>query len=364
MRFVLETLTLFLLTSGSLAVDLKCDFKFSPQKGYECVAVNFTNVDRRAYVTDIIGTHLYQNDRDYKNRSHISVTRLTMWNTTVHYLPGNLTEFFPYLRCLTVKKCGMKSLQRSTEYHGLHSIYFGFNEIDRIHVNYFWHFCKLQILSLFGNRIVEIPKFAFRDLISLKRLSLNSNRLRKLNRNQFKNCTNMEMIDLDNNLLEHIDSQIFDNNPKLKRIHLRSNFINSIGDNFLSALPSLELALFQNNKCIDDSFPETQFENQNPLDYIQSIFRNSCTPSVALTSPRPRPTTTAPRKKPKYKPKLVYYFEHCQWHDATTIHEIKKSTSPTKEYVENYHRLLKARGGDSTSTTTTTTRTTTECSTL
>lgn len=317
MRFVLKILTLFSLTSVNLAIDLPCDFSFDFQNGYQCRVVNFTNVDRRAYVTRVLGSHLYQTDRNYRNRSHSSVSRLTMWNATVHYLPGNLTEFFPYLRSLTVKKCGMKSLQRSTEYHVLRKIYFGFNEIDRVPVNYFWHFCKLEILSLYGNRIIDIPKMAFRDLISLKRLSLSSNRLRKLHPDQFYNCTNLEMIDLDNNLLETIDSDLFKNNTKLKRIHLRSNFINSIGDDFLSALPLLEFALFQNNKCIDESFPETQFRNENPLEYIRRIFRDNCSPPVIVTSPRPRPTTTAPRKKPKYQAGKVYYFEHCRWHAPT-----------------------------------------------
>lgn len=343
MRF-LANLVLCLLASGNIAIDLACDFIFDHHNGYQCRAVNFSNVDRSAYTTNILGDHLYQNDLDFRNRSHNSVTGLLMWNLTVDYLPGNLTQFFPYLKTLTVKKCGLKSLLRSTEYHGLHRLYLGFNEIDRIPVVYFWHFCKLEILSLFGNRIVEIPQMAFRDLISLKRLSLNSNRLRKLHLKQLVNCVQLEMIDLDNNLLETIDSRLFDYNVKLKRIHLRSNFIFSIGNDFLSALPDLEFALFQNNKCIDDSFPETESDKNKSLEIIQSIFRNDCSPPVVVTSPRPRPTTTAPRRKPEYKPKSVYYFEHCRWHDSTSIKEKKFSSSPTKEYIENYYYLLKKQG--------------------
>lgn len=341
---LLETLALFLLASSNVAIDLFCDFIFDPKNGYQCRVFNFTNVDRKADVTNVIGGHLFQNDQDFRNRSHSSVTGLIMWNMTVEYLPGNLTELFPYLKTLKVKKCGLKSLLRATEYHGLRRFYLGFNEIDRIPDIYFWHFCELEILSLFGNRIVDIPNMAFRDLISLKGLSLSSNRLRKLNSNQFRNCIRLETIDLDNNLLEHIDSNLFDYNVKLKRIDLRSNLINSIGDTFLSALPNLVFALFQNNQCIDNSFPETKSDEKNSLEFIQGIFRDNCTPPVVVTSPRPRPTTTAPRKKPKYVTKEVYYFEQCSWHDRSIIKEKKNSTSPKKEYIANYFEILKKRG--------------------
>lgn len=316
MSFPLKILIAALMTVTSQSKSLPCEFQFDYQNGYTCKVVNFTNVNRHTYITNVIGNHLYQTDLNYRNRSDESVVRLVMFNTTINYLPGNLTERFPYLKTLLVKKCGLKILSRNSEFHNLLKLYLGFNDIDRIPVNYFWHFCKLQILSLYGNRISSIPKMAFRDLISLKRLSLNSNRLRELEPNLFDNCLSLEYVDLDNNLLESIDGRLFKDCLNLKIIYLRHNQINSIGNEFLSTLPALEFALFQNNSCIDESFPETpiMFRDKSPLVYIQSVFRDDCTPPIVETTTKRRPTTTMPRKKPKYQGSRIYYFENCRWH--------------------------------------------------
>lgn len=309
---MLEVLLTLLLIKPCLTIILPCDFNFHNKDGYSCRVANFTNVDQKAYITEAIGDHFYKTD-SFRRRSHGSINTVTMWNMSVHYLPGNLTQVFPSLRILRVKKCEMKRLTRATEFHGLRRIYFGYNEINRVPVNYFWHFCKLEILSLFGNRISDIPVMAFRDLRSLKRLSLNSNRLRSLEPNLFDNCTKLEFVDLDNNLLESIDGQLFNNQPMLTRINLRHNRINSIGNEFLAALPKLEFAMFQNNSCIDGSFPETRFVGQEPLQSIQSIFRDKCSQPVLKTTTSTT-TTAMPRTKKPYQPSRVYYYENCEWH--------------------------------------------------
>lgn len=316
MSSVLKLLIAALMTSISLAITLPCDFKFDSLNGYSCKVENFTNVKHDAVITKVIGSHLYQTDTNYRNRSKESVIRVVMFDITIHYLPGGLIDVFPYLKALQVKKCELKRLTRSTEFHSLLKIYLGFNKIDRIPVNYFWHFCKLQILSLYGNRISTIPKMAFRDLIKLQRISLNSNRLKELDPNLFNNCSSLEYVDLDNNLLEYIDSRLFNNLMNLKIIRLRHNNINSIGNDFLSTLPALEFALFQNNTCIDDSYPEIPLghRDKKPFEYIQLVFREDCTPALTTTTTTRRPSTTIPRKKKKYKPKPIYYFENCQWY--------------------------------------------------
>lgn len=314
------------------SIDLPCDFVFNKTSGYSCKVVNFTNTNRHAYITRVTGNHLHQDDKNYRNRSHSSVSRVSMWNAAIHYIPGNLTEVFPLLRILQVKKCDMKGLTRSTEFQGLRQIYFGFNEIDRIPVNHFWHYCKLEILSLFGNRISHIPRMAFRDLISLRKLSLKSNRLRELDPLLFGNCTQLEFVDLDHNLLENVDGRLFSNHPKLVKIYFRHNNIVSIENYFLSNLPRIELAMFQGNPCINASYPDINLDSlsgpkamapalheaKKTLEFIQKIFRDDCSPPVPeRTTKKPR-TTTKPRKKPKIKYMPPYYFDNCEWHTPRT----------------------------------------------
>lgn len=312
---VVIAFALLLIAFECRTVELPCEFNFDSLNGYSCKVVNFTNTDSATYVTKVVGNHLYQTDKNFRNRSIESVVRATFWNAAVLYLPGNLTEVFPNLKVLHVKKCGLLKLTRTTELNVMRKIYFGFNEIARIPVNYFWHFCRLETLSLYGNQIANIPEMAFRDLISLKRLSLGDNRLRYLDPQLFNKCASLEHIDLDKNSIEIIDSQLFANLSKLTRIYLRSNKIKSIGDDFLTSLPSLQFALFQKNVCIDESFPEIS-ENSlaTPLEHIQSVFRLACSPKLVTTTTTARPTKWFRTKKPKHKPPRRYYIEECKWH--------------------------------------------------
>jgi Leucine rich repeat len=312
MRLFLKVLVTFLsITTGS-AINFPCEFTFDHINGYSCQVVNFTNVNRHAHITNVTGDHLFQTDKNYRNRTKESVVRLVIWNATVDYLPGNLTEVFPHLKILHVKKCGMKGLTRSTEFHGLRKMFFGFNEIDRIPVNYFWHFCSLEILSLYGNRIHDIPKMAFRDLRSLSMLSLGSNLVREVHPNLFDHCTKLEYVDLDHNYLERIDSS-FLNLTSLKGVYLRNNNILSIGNDFLSSY-KLKFVLFNNNLCINESYNETAVGPHNDFEHFKTIFEKDCSPPFVITTTTRRPTTTAPRKKPKHEAERIYYFDNCTWH--------------------------------------------------
>lgn len=307
MCLVLRALLVVCAIKFGLSIDLPCEFDYDSQSGYYCKVVNFTNDNQGAHVDHIIGDHI-------RERSTLSVIRVIMFDLTISYLPGNLTERFPHLKNLQVKKCGMKNLTRRHELHGLRRIYFGFNEIDHIPVNYFWHFCKLEILSLHGNRISSIPKKAFRDLQSLQRLSLNGNLLKEIHPNLFDNCKNLEFIDLDNNFLKIIDGSLFTNLTMLTNVYLQNNNIIFIGNDFLSTLPRLKVALFQGNKCINESLPKISIgSDRSPLEYIQSIFQEDCSPNLPTTTTTPRPTTTPPRKKPKHEAQKIYYFDNCEW---------------------------------------------------
>lgn len=313
MRFFVGVLLIVSIKS-SHSINLPCEFNFDHENGYSCKVVNFTNKQKIASVINkVVGTHLYQNDNNYRNRSNESVNRVVMWNITVHFLPGNLTVQFPYLRTLQVKKCGLKQLTRNTELNVLRHIYLGFNDIEQIPVNYFLHFCKLETLSLHENKISSIPEMAFRDLQSLKRLSLNGNRLTELSPKLFNNCLSLEYIDLDNNFLKRIDGHLFSNLTKMKRIYLRHNRLSSIGNDFLSNLPNLEFAFFLNNECINLSFPEFIWNQLSPLESIQSMFQEFCPMPIEVPTTTRRTSTLPPHKKPKFKSKPIIYFENCKW---------------------------------------------------
>lgn len=305
--------TLIFMNYHCLAVELPCEFSFDPVKGYTCRVFNYTNTQLVVQVTKVLAKQTNEVGQHFYKNPEISVTNVVMWNLDVHYIPGNLSSIFPYMKSLQVKSCGLKNLTRGEEFHALRKMYFGFNEIEHVPVNYFWHFCKLEILSLFGNKISGIPKLAFSDLISLRRLSLNHNRIRSLDMKLFHNCTNLEFIDLDNNLLEFIGNNLFENLRKLSHIHLRHNRLRFIGKEFLGSLPSLKFANLKGNVCIDDIFPGKP-PNRQSLKYLQSIFLRSCSVPSMMTSTTKKPYKEPIRGKPKYEPqKPIYYFKNCKW---------------------------------------------------
>lgn len=304
---------IFLTINQCSSVELPCEFSFEPDKGFICRVYNFTNSKLVVHVSRVTAKETNEVGQHFLKHPEISVSNVIMWNLDVQYLPGNLTSIFPYMKSLQVKKCGLKGLTRGEEFHALRKMYFGFNEIEHVPVNYFWHCCKLEILSLFGNKIGGIPKMAFNDLISLRRLSLSSNRIRSLDMKLFDNCTSLEFVDLDNNLLEFIGNSLFQNLQKLSQINLRHNRLRFIGNGFLGSLSSLQLVNLKGNVCIDETFPGKS-PSRKTLKYIQSVFLRNCSVPSAMTSTTRRPTKEPIRGKPKYEAqKPIYYFKDCKW---------------------------------------------------
>jgi hypothetical protein len=89
------------------------------------------------------------------------------------------------------------------------------------------HYSFLTFLNLNKNKINEIKKGAFAELINLEWISLTDNNLRKLSEN------------------------IFEKNGKLKFIRLSKNQIHSIVPDFFEPLTSLEVLMMNENSCVD-----------------------------------------------------------------------------------------------------------------
>lgn len=307
---ILSSLTLFsLLIATCSSIVIPCSFYFTPQHGYTCVVGDeFANNSTFTHITEIEGHN--------KTLSEISVNRIVMFKLDVMYIPGNLTQFFPFLKALQVKNCGLRNLTRSTELNRLHKLYLGFNEIAEIPVIYFWNFCKLRVLSLFSNQISVIPKMAFRDLKSLEKLSLSQNRLTYLHPYLFECTPKLISIDLDENQLTQIQDSLFSHNLYLMRLSMRHNQIIEIGNYFLRNSTRLEYASFDRNSCIKETFVH-QTKGSNNSDLIQRIARKfeiDCSPLTTTTSTTPRPMAPPAKKKPAHEMQKIFYFENCEWH--------------------------------------------------
>ena len=260
------------------AITLPCEFSFDNKYGYKCRVGDISIDSHHIKITKIGGDHVHEKNKF--NRTDRDVLCVIMYDRKIDYLPVNITFYFPLLKTLQVKKCGLKALTRPQDFRTLRRLYFGFNEIKNIRESYFWHFCRLETLSLHGNQIKSIPLRAFRDLISLKRLSLNGNHLKSIKSILFANCLNLEYIDLDNNALSYIESSLFQQQSRLKYLLMRNNQIKAIESGFLSTLVlqinsneiNLVDVLFDGNNCI------TKFRYPRDGDYnvLQNLFSLNC----------------------------------------------------------------------------------------
>lgn len=305
------------------SITLPCDFSFDRKFGYTCRIGDISIKSNHEKVSKIVGDHAH--DRNRFNRTDRDVLRVIMYDRHIDYLPVNITFYFPYLKTLQVKKCGLKALTRHADFRTLRRMYLGFNEIKKIPERYFWHFCRLETLSLHGNQISSIPRMAFRDLISLKRLSLNGNRLKSIGSVLFTSCLNLEYIDLDNNALRYIENGLFANQSRLHKLLMRNNQIEVIESEFLSAIESRMSfrGYFTGNNCINIDF---SLPRDGSYSILRNIFMSDCPEPTNKTTTAPPRTTKKPLKKPKYEtPKMIFY-ENCTWNiHPDYIHHFRHS---------------------------------------
>lgn len=310
-HYSLTIFTLFLIFLQIRAIILPCDFSFDKKYGYTCRVGDISITKSHVKIKRIGGNHI--EERKLFNRTDTDVLRVIMFDRSINFLPVNITHFFPYLRTLQVKKCGLQRLTRAPDLRfTLRRMYLGFNEIKNVPEKYFWHFCRLETLSLHGNQISNIPRMAFRDLISLKRLSLSNNHLKSIDSVLFTNCLNLEYVDLENNSLQYIESKLFSNQPRLYKLLMRNNQIGAIESEFLSRLKYNETGfnvLLSGNRCIDNFV----FPRDGNYEDLQRLFVSNCKPpQTRLESTTPK-TTPKPKKKPKYRTPDMIFFENCTW---------------------------------------------------
>lgn len=315
---ILSSLTLCsILIATCSSIVIPCSYYFKPKHGYTCVVGDdFSNRSNASHITKIEG--------DAGPLPATSVNRIVMFKLDVALLPGNLTEFFPYLKALQVKSCHLKNLTRSTELNRLQKLYLGFNDIDEIPVVYFWNFCKLRVLSLFSNQISAIPKMAFRDLKSLEKLSLSQNRLTFLHPYLLECTPKLISIDLDGNLLTRIQDNLFAQCMSLVRLSMESNEIVEIGNDFLANQKSLKSVSLKRNGCINEAFSTRQTTTKKGAksttlsmsihQRFAHIFEKNCSPPTTTSTTTPHPTTTPAKKKPPHQREKIFFFENCEWH--------------------------------------------------
>ena len=116
----------------------------------------------------------------------------------------------------------------------------------------------VEILSLYRNKLTDIPEDALRNLTHLKTLNLRSNRLRDLPSTVFRDLVKLRSFNAGINKLSTLPGRLFDGLIDLQELYLDNNALESIPDELFQNLPSLKRLHLHNNKL--KTFPGNAFQ--------------------------------------------------------------------------------------------------------
>lgn len=181
----------------------------------------------------------------------------------VRFLPKNLSLVLPDLVWFRVSYCAITDVGREN-LKGLSKLRFLFlfgNRIDNVEKDAFGDLVSLEVLSLQDNKIISLHPGIFDPLLNLELLDLQINKISTLNENIFQNLANLNFLYFHYNKLETIPKNLFKHNSKMIEISFYENKIKFIDPNTLHVnhLVNLEYIDFTNNLCVDKRYVAAEF---------------------------------------------------------------------------------------------------------
>lgn len=155
---------------------------------------------------------------------------LELSHQVVNYLPINMGQLFGNLTRLYASCCHLVELQR-VNFTGLRN---------------------LEFMSLWMNKLEEVPENVFDDLVNLKNLSLQANKIQRLPEHLFQKLTKLQNINLSHNRLRFIPAYLFTFNINLVHISLNDNYITYVSPRLLLTLKKLKTCTFLRNPAINE----------------------------------------------------------------------------------------------------------------
>lgn len=182
------------------------------------------------------------------------ITKLSISDQQMIFLPSKLSEHFSNLRDLSINSSGLLEIHQE-DFIGLTS---------------------LSTLAITYNKIREIPCDAFKQLEALSNLDLSFNKIEHITDCSMAGLEKLEILNLRNNLLIALNRKVFDGLKSLKELSLQNNKLKLIAANFLSEREQLVYLNLSNNECIDAVYP-----NQT-LNEIKALVIEECSDPIEL----------------------------------------------------------------------------------
>ena len=121
------------------------------------------------------------------------------------------------------------------------------NKLTAIQSNDFFHWSKLEYVSLARNKIGSIEESAFeQQTATLKTLDLSHNKLKSLPAGMVARCVKLRGVDISHNVLESVSETAFQNSTQLQIIDLSYNRLRSLPEQLFSGIVRLHLNLEHN----------------------------------------------------------------------------------------------------------------------
>lgn len=165
---------------------------------------------------------------------NVKVTDIIISNQNVFMIPHGLKKIFPSLVNLAVSRSSLKSVSRKSV-------------------------AGLEVLSLSGNQIVEIPIDALWDCPDLKILDLNWNEIKNLDENLFIRSPNLIQFEANDNKIEFLHRDLFRDTQKLEVVSLVGNKLRVIDVDFFKIGSILKIDLLQ-NICVNSTYDSFVFK--------------------------------------------------------------------------------------------------------
>lgn len=154
------------------------------------------------------------------------VKTIRIRDSSIYKLTSDICKGFPKLEVLDVESIGIAKVSENAlkDCHDLKEIYLGDNQIRLFKKHTFNRNKKLEIVSLWGNRLHHLDTNLFSNLVNLKRLILSANRLVHVCAYTFRDLTSLRTLTLHHNLLVDLNAdKILSYLPNL--------FESNLGDN-------------------------------------------------------------------------------------------------------------------------------------
>lgn len=246
-----------------------------------CVIVDSTNISDEDNNIAVIGNAGHQEN----------VTHFT-WRTTnkVKIIPGIILETFPKIETLDLS-IGLESLSQSDFELGgeLVTLTLFKNRLRNLPSKVFSKASSLDIIQINANFIDQIEDNAFQGLNKLTTIELLYNSLSTIRRLSFAGANIVNKIDLSNNDIRTIEPGAFDL-PNLQWLSLVGNILTTLPTGFINQAPALTTLDLSDN--IFSTIPEQLFSNNsvndlsldwNPINEIRLVDFNQL-PNLQILS--------------------------------------------------------------------------------